>query len=47
MVFFQTLIIIGSVNHTPDWETKHQSLGHATNEFYSGETFLLGASTSP
>jgi hypothetical protein len=45
--FAQALILKGAVKHTSEWDTKHQSLGHAANQFYSGEKFLLGATTSP
>ncbi|MEH6988377.1 PKD domain-containing protein [Cytobacillus firmus] len=41
------LILKGYVKHTPDWQNKHQSLGHKDNQFYSGEKFLLEADVSP
>lgn len=39
--------IVGHVDHTTDWLQKHQSLGHAADQFYSGEKFVLSADTSP
>jgi translation initiation factor IF-1 len=41
------LTLKGYVKHTPDWQNKHQSLGHKDNQFYSGEKFLLEADVSP
>lgn len=45
--YSKALIINGYVKHTPLWQEKHNSLGHAPNQFYSGEKFLLEADTSP
>lgn len=37
------LIITGQVGHTADWIQIHDTNGNATNEYYSGEKFLLRA----
>lgn len=46
--WFETkpLIIIGHVDHTPEWEKKHIELGNTLDKFFSGEKFLLSADTS-
>ncbi|MGN7300452.1 PKD domain-containing protein [Ferdinandcohnia sp. SAFN-114] len=41
------LILISYVKHTPDWLAKHNDLGHAPHQFYSGERFLLESDVSP
>lgn len=45
--YSKPLIINGYVKHTPIWLAKHQELGNAAYQFYSGEKFLLEADTSP
>lgn len=45
--YSKALIINGRVNHTVEWEKKHLDMGHALNQFYSGEKFLLESDTSP
>lgn len=37
------LEIIGSINHTADWEAIHAEAGHLPEQFYSGERFLTEA----
>lgn len=44
--YSKPLIIKGHVNHTPQWLSKHQSLGNRLNQFYSGEKFILSADIS-
>ncbi|WP_190284986.1 PKD domain-containing protein [Bacillus sp. S3] len=45
--YSKALTIKGHVDHTPEWLSKHQSLGNSPEQFYSGEKFLLAADTSP
>lgn len=45
--YSKPLIINGYVKHTPLWLVKHQDLGNASNQFYSGEKFVLEADVSP
>jgi len=37
------LTLLGRVYHTNNWESYHQRQGHSSNQFYSGEPFLLEA----
>ncbi|MEN0645493.1 CARDB domain-containing protein [Alkalicoccobacillus gibsonii] len=37
------LKIIGSVNHTDRWKEIHEQLGNPSDQFYSGENFILSS----
>uniref|UniRef100_UPI001FFE02FB PKD domain-containing protein n=1 Tax=Alkalihalobacillus sp. BA299 TaxID=2815938 RepID=UPI001FFE02FB len=42
-IYVNDLTLTGKVLHTPEWESKHDALGHDPLEFYSGEKFILEA----
>lgn len=46
-IYVYSLDVIGHVDHTPDWDRFHQRLGNLSHQFYSGETFVISAETTP